>query len=294
MAKWKYLGIDFSPEEKSSYPAAKEAFDSRGIQRKIRWARGALVSSGLPPTTRTAAQRQSFWAAQLYGSVDGFELSSASLCPASTAWIRRPASCIPGRDFIQYVHVLINCLPSRVRVSRGTRRNQRDVQCRAGCPAKETAAHTIQGCWRTHGGRVLRHDAVVRVLSEALTAKGWAVIASPRIQTREGLRRPDIIAGRGQEVALVDAQVVSGAKSLSISHREKSAQYASNPDVQEYAMSTADPRPTRLTFTSCILSWRVVWSAESYQDLCSLGVPTRVLEGITTRVPIPTGGVLTP
>ncbi|GLV33302.1 hypothetical protein CBL_12086 [Carabus blaptoides fortunei] len=176
------VSVRFSKLEKSSYPAAKEAFASRGIQRKI-------LSRGLP--------RQG---------------NSSAYDPK------------------------------------------------------------------------LRHDAVVRALSEALTAKGWAVIAEPRIQTHEGLRRPDIIAGRGQEVALVDAQVVFGAKSLSISHREKSAKYASNPDVQEYAMSTTDPRPTRLTFTSCTLSWRGVWSAESYQDLCSLGVPARVLEGITTRV----------
>ncbi|GLV38103.1 hypothetical protein CBL_10070 [Carabus blaptoides fortunei] len=187
-----------------------------------------------------------------------------------------------GRDFVQHVHTRINTLPSRIRVSRGARRNQREVQCRGGCQATETAAHVIQCCWRTHGGRVLRHNAVADRFTSELQAKGWTVVSEPHIQTTMGLRKPDIVASREQKGLVLDVQIVSGAQPLS-QHQVKAAKY-DDPDILRYVSTTMDIPPEATSFSSCTISWRSIWAAESYRDLVSLGLSARFLEGLTTRV----------
>ena len=80
-----------------------------------------------------------------------------------------------------------------------------DRLCRAGCNAVETAlqpvaTHVVQVCFRTHGGRVKRHDAVSKTLAAELRQKRWKVSEENRIITSEGLRKPDIICQRQNEV----------------------------------------------------------------------------------------------
>ncbi|GLV43786.1 hypothetical protein CBL_12313 [Carabus blaptoides fortunei] len=246
--------------EQSSYMAAQQAFKEPTIQRKLRWARKALIAKGLPVTRSTAAQRQRWWAQQLHESVDGRELREAARCPVTTSWVQRPAHVIPGRDFVQHVHTRINTLPSRIRVSRGARRNQREVQCRGSCQATETAAHVIQCCWRTHGGRVLRHNAVADRLTSELQAKGWTVVSEPHIQTTNGLRKPDNVASREQKGLVLDVQIVSGAQPLSQQHPVKAAKY-DDPDILRYVSTTMDIPPEATSFSSRTISWRGIWAA---------------------------------
>ncbi|CAB0037416.1 unnamed protein product [Trichogramma brassicae] len=76
----------------------------------------------------------------------------------------------------------------------------RPIECRAGCGTTETAAHVIQGCHRTHGGRILRHDAICRIAVSSLRQLGWSVRQEPHFHTREGLRKPDVVAVKDQVV----------------------------------------------------------------------------------------------
>ncbi|GLV49519.1 hypothetical protein CBL_20982, partial [Carabus blaptoides fortunei] len=70
---------------------------------------------------------------------------------------------------------------------------------------------------------------------------------------------------------------------LSQQHRVKAAKY-NNPDVLRYVSTTMDIPPEATSFSTCTISWRGIWAAESYRDLISLGLSARFLEGLTTRV----------
>ena len=73
--------------------------------------------------------------------------------------------------------------------------NVSDRLCRTGCNVVETATHVVQVCFRTHEGRVKRHDAVSKTFEN-------------RIITSEGLRKSDIICQKQSEVWVIDTQVV--------------------------------------------------------------------------------------
>lgn len=55
----------------STSEAAREAFESHTIQRKLRWGRGTLASSELPQSAPTTTDRQAVWASLLHNSVNG-------------------------------------------------------------------------------------------------------------------------------------------------------------------------------------------------------------------------------
>ncbi|KAG7196317.1 hypothetical protein KM043_000053, partial [Ampulex compressa] len=141
--------------------------------------------------------------------------------------------------------------------SRGIRRNAQVVQCRAGCQANETAAHIIQGCFRTHGGRILRHNAVCRILASGLRKSGWQVEEEPVYNTPAGRRKPDLVCVRGGEAKVIDAQVVARSRGID---------------------------QAKVSFTSCTISWRGVWAGLSVEALLAMGLTKRLLQGITTRV----------
>jgi hypothetical protein len=65
-------------------------------------------------------------------------------------------------------------------------------------------------------------DVVERVTDGT---RGWSVKRKVSYQTVVGVRRPDIVASRGREIAVVDVQVVAPNPSLDSAHRKKVAKY---------------------------------------------------------------------
>ena len=229
-----------------------------------------------------------FWTKKLHAAVDGQELKDSQFCASSTQWIAHGSDGIPARDYIQHIRTHINALPSRVRTTRGRRTEHSSTECRACKAPFETTAHIIQQCERTHGGRIKRHDAIVRVLAGALRNKGYVVTEEPHLRTVVGLRKPDLLAVKEDCVKVVDVQVVSGAHSLNHSHHLKTAKYRDIPqissDIACYLGSALQPVHRTVEFTSCTLSWRGVWSSDSADSLKKLGVSRATMHGITTRV----------
>ena len=191
----------------STSPAARVASQSVIVTKRLLWAERVLTRQS--ESLVTSETRDKWWAECLYRSVDGKELRESGKSSMSTYWIVAGSVGIPGRDYVQY-HVRINSLPTRIRTSRGFRRAERVTECRAGCTSTETAAHVIQACFRTHGGRILRHNPVCRVLASGLRDKGWEVMEEPHIPTRAGTRKPDLVAAKDDRVCVIDSQVVSG------------------------------------------------------------------------------------
>lgn len=237
--------------EKSSSPAARTVHGMLWVQNKIRWTDRVLNIDGY--RLYSSEHRANHWARRLYESVDGRELQDCSKSTASTRWIDAGSLGVPGKDYIQYRHIRISSLPTRVRTSRGQRLVHTNIKCRAGCSCTETAAHVIQSCFRTHGGRVKRHDAVCRTIADHLRSREIRVVMEPRLRTSVGLRKPDILAAKERRGFIVDAQVVSGATALDDSHRRKMDKY----DITTFRESSAqilDVPPSSMTVLSCTIS----------------------------------------
>ena len=267
---------------RESYPAAKAAYMSARVQKKLQWAK--RMADRYRDSSGNGARQ--YWTRALHASVDGYELRESGKTTESTGSIAQRSHCVPGRDYIQYVHTHINTLPSRIRTSRGQREN-RVLACRAGCLETETTAHIIQNCPRTHGGRIHRHNAVAHILAENLNRLGYVTEEEPPLRTTVGLRKPDILAVKGSKVTLIDAQIVSGATALDDAHNRKSSYYRDVPSIRDAVaehLGVEQVRDENFRVTSCTISWRGVWSHKSSKDLRKLGLTVRTLMSLTTRV----------
>lgn len=261
----------FGALERSEWVVARAAAKSDKIRKKLRWAAGQFAKLSREDPQTGMRKVSLYWREKLHTSVDGFELRESSKCSASTKWIRAGEVQLTGRDYVQLVHTHINALPSRVRNSRGRRSgDESELNCRAGCMVRETTAHTIQQCVRTHGGRILRHNKIAKVLCSAMVEEGWTVEEEPKIITAVGLRKPDIIAARGGEGVIVDVQVVSGQRPLDDAHREKRAKYGNHDELVEKVAGKLGLPKTHVRATSCTLSWRGLWSFGSFKELKKL------------------------
>lgn len=266
----------------SSLPAARAAHEGYWVSKRILWSDRALTKAN-GVTLASSKEAVRWWSQALYSSVDGFELRECGKTNISSSWVYG-GMALSGRDYVQYHHVRINALPTRIRTSRGIRRQTTDVQCRAGCRVTETAAHVIQACHRTHGGRILRHDAACKIVASGLRDKRWVVEVEPHFRTAQGLRKPDIVTNKGNIVCVLDTQVVSGATSLDDAHERKCAYYSGNEDIKSSLATKHNVRTTDIKFLSCTLSWRGVWSSKSAELLRGMGLSKKLLGFITCRV----------
>lgn len=265
----------------SSLMAARAVINHDYVLKRLRWTERVL--SNKDSTSMFSSEgRRTYWRRRLYQSIDGKELRECSRVPANNSWIDGGSVQIPGKDYVQYNHVRINALPSRVRNSRG-RRADRDLNCRAGCGVAETTAHIIQSCVRTHGGRIKRHDAVCRILSNALNNKGWNVVENPHYHLPSGLMKPDIVATKGEQAKIIDTQVVSGVGSLREHHQRKVDKY-NNTDLKTIISSQSGVAIRNIEVSSCTLTWRGIWASKSAETLLAMGVTKGLLGNITTRV----------
>lgn len=88
----------------------------------------------------TRVKTDKWWAQSLYNSVDGKESCECGRSNILNTWIDAGSYFINGRDYVNYHHVWITCLPTSIRISRGRRWTQRETRCRAGCNITESYA----------------------------------------------------------------------------------------------------------------------------------------------------------
>lgn len=235
-------------------------------------------SNGQISPMMTNSEEKAHWAQLLHYSVDGRGLVSVKDCAASYNWINQRCSSLSGRDFIACIHTRINCLATRVRTRRG--RNE-ETNCRAGCNSAETNYHVIQTCPRTHRGRVARHDKVVRITANHLREKRWLVSTEPRLRTSVGLRKPDIVAVKGDRIVVIDAHVTTSSN-MGDWYRQKVVKYSSIPEFSELLRQTYRGGAA-VEYYSLMITFRGVWYRESYRLMQSeLGIPTRLMGTLAT------------
>ena len=101
-----------------------------------------------------------------------------------------------------------------------------------------------------------RHNAVTKVVAQRLRNHGYLVIEEPRLKTKEGLRKPDILASKDDRVLIVDAQVVNEQFDLRTAHRNKVRYYQQNVEVAALAFQKVGLQRGDVAFTSCTLNWK--------------------------------------
>lgn len=226
---------------------------------------------------------KTWWHNKLYTSNDGKELAAISSVKANTQFVRAGAS-VSGEDFVHYQQLRINALPSKVRTMRG---RHGDIACRAGCRGSdnkiisETNYHTVQQCFRTHGGRILRHNRIRDMIHDELVSIGYKVYKEKRFHTSAGLKIPDLIAVKGDQGVLIDCQVVNG-NGMSVAHAAKVEKYRSIPLFQDQI--GAECNCVRTDFVACTISWKGIWHKGSWDNLCQLGIRKTCLQRIVTSV----------
>lgn len=163
-----------------------------------------------------------YWETKLDEGIDTRGLVQSKHCPLANSFIWSGAQSLSGRDYIHFHHVRVGCLPSRARRARG---RELEHNCRAGCGTSETNYHVLQQCSYTQGGRILRHDNVVRLLASELSKRGdLEVHIEPHIDTSVGMRKPDLIITNGSSATVIDVHII-GEQDMAKSRRDKINKY---------------------------------------------------------------------
>lgn len=235
------------------------------LSNEIDLTKRRLTDAGMDLNSTTKIRAR--WAKLLHQSIDGRALKEASKVPQQNAWITEPTRLVSGRDFLHMIKLRINALPTKSRTSRG---RIADRTCRAGCREIETLGHILQRCHRTHDQRLRRHNALISYVKRNLENKAYNVELEPQFNLAGQIRKPDLIAQKGSNLIILDAQVVSEHDTLDLSHARKVAYYQSLVDVAKERYTA-----TNVKLSSITLSWRGIWSRKAAEDLVSLRIVRR-------------------
>ncbi|KAF8774010.1 Retrovirus-related Pol polyprotein type-2 like protein [Argiope bruennichi] len=122
------------------------------------------------------------WAERLYASVDGSALRASGKTAGQHTWVSNGTFLVNGRDYINMIKARINALSTRTRTAR--ERPNKPRNCQAGCAALEIPNHVVQQCFRTHGLRIKRHNAIYNYISRSFNRRGSISQRSPSSSAR--------------------------------------------------------------------------------------------------------------
>ncbi|CAG0890457.1 unnamed protein product [Darwinula stevensoni] len=210
-------------------------------------------------------------AKDLYKMLDGRGLKHAKEVRAIHSWKTDGNKLQRGASFISSVKVHGNLLSMQARAARG--RNE-TTMCNAGCNSRASLSHIPQECSRTHGARIRRHDALVKLVNEKLRNLNFTTLTEKKIKTTAGLRKPDIIIVNSIESWVIDAQVVNGYDDPEDLHHLKK-QY-NNPDIIKWIKDKTGCQSVK--FTTITYNWRGIMSKTSANDLIDLGITKKDLK----------------
>jgi hypothetical protein len=101
------------------------------------------------------------------------------------------------------------------------------------------------------------------------------------MRTSVGLRKPDLICKKGNEIKVIDAQVVSGS-SLDAAHTNKTNKYRDisgfDDAVRRLLSDDSDHVVDHMPLTT---SWRGIWSKVSAAKLVEIGVTRSSMDTLT-------------
>lgn len=252
--------------------------------RQMAWSEKYLPKDDAGAEIRTAKALAANLANKLHTSVDGDGLRQCSKTALSSDWVIPNAEDVRagGRNFIEAHQVRIQALPTRARRMRG--RPLLPSTCRAGCRTAETPYHTVQCCFRSHAGRLSRHDHLCKYVADILEKRGWKIEREVTLRTDLGNRRPDLLCVKDQRAVILDGQVVSSVYDLDLNNSHKVRKYGDHLDLKKRVAERYHLELHQVESAAITISWRGVWSRESTAQLLSLGLRRQELARIPPKV----------
>lgn len=265
---------------RDSMSGLPDILSGRHVQSTLHSSSQALAFLGSEPSR---AGLDSYWRGRLLESVDGKELENIGHHSSDSKWCGAACGKIRGEDYVHYMAIRINAIPSRDRTSRGRKGNVGVATlCRNGCQLPETTYHAIQACPRSKGMRMERHNRVVDLLESGLKLAGCNVTKEKRLQVgTDGGLQPDLIACVGETAYVVDAQVVCG-QNVEFAHQAKMAKYRGFPGFDSYVKRRHGVQ--RVIHCPATITYRGAWSKQSVRSLDRLGIPQKIFHYIVTSV----------
>lgn len=170
------------------------------------------------------------WEELLHQSVDGMGLRESSTTP-KPKWLYSGNRLVKGGTYCMMVKLRQGVLSTPARSARG-----RDVtgRCDLGCHLPGTQHHIQQVCPRVQGWRIKRHDRIKKKIKEHAVKKGYTALDEPRLQTSQGLRKPDLVIYKEDTAYVLDCQVTSDSNvsPLESLHQRKVDKY-NNDEIKE-------------------------------------------------------------
>lgn len=212
----------------------------------------------------------------LEGMTDGFLLREANLVPELHNWVVDATRYLKGREYVNFVKIRYNAMPCLSRTTRGT---QQDRKCRTGvCHKSETLNHIQQICPKTHGMRIVRHDAILTYITDILKKKGHKVLREPTIDTESGKYVPDLIIEMPERTMIMDVHVTGQtAQSLDRTAKMKIARYS---DSAVLVKKLEERYRNELSFHGLTMTYSGIMSRSMAKALRGLKVNTGELRKI--------------
>ena len=230
----------------------------------------------------TPSLSRSLWRQRLTETFDGKCLKGADRVPRTHEWIRMASNKVPGWTWSKAMAIRSGSVYTRARAARA-REGSPVINCQGHCGSRETIAHILQQCSKTHGARIERHNFIVSRLRGLLEDLGYSMTLEPVIPSGSSFLKPDLVgrletvsAGGQREVSILvlDVQVVATENILPLRERylQKVRKYAV-PDVEAYCSShLASSNPMRLQTHGITVTWNGILAKESVAAMVSLGI----------------------
>ena len=212
----------------SSHPIARAVAGLPIFARERRRWSQPLSDFGVSIRVRTGVRKA--MGLGLHMSVDGRGLTGSLETGFVNKWMVSGNPLLSGHSFINCVRLKCNLPYTKVRAARG--RPDKPVDCDA-CRSRETLAHILQTCPRTHKPRVDRHDRVNKYLTEVVRKNGFTARVEPAIPTPAGIRYPDLVIWKNGLCVVVDTTIVSDHKPPDDAH-ERKVKYYDQPAIRDW------------------------------------------------------------
>ncbi len=219
--------------------------------------------------------------------MDAKGLNWAGLYKHESKWVTDPKSIkhVSGGEFIRAIHVRMNTLKTGERSSRGTDRFPVGRHCNTCRDQVQSLGHILQVCPRTHGARVLRHDAFVKGIRSALHRARWKTVLEPRVPVGRSFLKPDLIVWKGNQAYVLDPTIVSDGFDMQKAYNTKLDLYDCE-EVKTYArklIETDGGKMEDFSVHGIVCNWRGNWFLDSAEALRKLKVPASYLNYLTVR-----------
>lgn len=233
------------------------------------------VVEGDEEVTKECVSR--YWVKLLDECNDTRDLSGTTHCREVNAFVYNDNITMTGQDYVHFHQIRTGCIPTKARCGRGRDTN---VICRGCGLSDETNYHVLQACERSKGMRTKRHDVLLNVLQAELGSirEGETIHREPLLNTRLGIRKPDLVIVRGRIALILEVHIVSGL-GMENARAVKINKYK---DIEDYIKEVFNVE--EVIFETLTMSYKGVFERNSARALCGLGVTQGAMRMMSASV----------